>query len=53
MDIKKEFLKTNTTAKIWEYRTTIDNMEKIALHLIKKYVTFQYKINRLRKSKKG
>lgn len=52
IDIKKEFLKKNTTAKIWEQRTTIDNMEKIALHLIEKYIAFQCKINILRKSKK-
>lgn len=50
--LKKELSKINPNAKFWEHRTTIDNMEKIAFHLIKKYDSFQYKINTSRKSKK-
>jgi len=46
ISLKKEFLITHPNKRLWEYRTTIDNMDKLALKLIKKYDQFQYKISR-------
>jgi hypothetical protein len=47
--LKKEFLKTHPNKRLWEYRTTIDNMDKLALRLVKKYDQFQYKICRFKR----
>ena len=49
--LKKDMVKDNPNMRLWECRTTLDEMEKVALHLIKEYNSFQYKINIMRKSK--
>ena len=49
--LKKDMVKDNPNMRLWECRTTLDEMEKVALHLLKEYNSFQYKINIMRKSK--
>jgi len=51
INLKKEYLHNNPNKRIWEHRTVIDTMEKVAPLLLKEYLNFQYKVNIMRKSK--
>lgn len=51
ISLKKEYLQNNPTKRLWEHRTVIDTMDKVASLLLKEYLQFQYKVNIMRKSK--